>query len=187
VVCTGSGRGRSTSDARKIAVEGLREAARVAADCGTSLSIEPIREYDDGSDYSIVRTLPETVELIEEIGADNVGIAYDVYHVFDTPDAVEWTERVADRVAAAHVCDYRTPQSSADRVLPGDGIIDLGALFGALEAGGFDGWYDLEIFSDKELADSLWLLDPKLLLERGRAAFFEAWESRTPNRRVESA
>ena len=41
----------------------------------------------------------------------------------------------------------RNPTRSwKDRVLPGDGVIDLPAILGALEAGGFDGWFDMEIF-----------------------------------------
>ena len=33
-------------------------------------------------------------------------------------------------------------------MLPGDGIADLAAMLGALDAAGWDGLYDLEIFSD---------------------------------------
>jgi sugar phosphate isomerase/epimerase len=70
-----------------------------------------------------------------------------------------------------------------DRVLPGDGIIDLPPLLAALDEGGFTGWYDLEIFSDDgrygtDLPDSLWKRPPVELLTAGRDAFFREWNAR---------
>jgi sugar phosphate isomerase/epimerase len=177
VVVTGADDALSPAEQRRIAVEGLREAARTAAEVGTRLSIEPIREYPD-KDYTFVRTIPDTLELIAEIGDPSVGIQYDVYHLFDTDDVVALTERHAESVAGVHVNDYRRggPRVSSDRVLPGDGVIDLPALFAALEAGGFSGWYDLEIFSEPELPDSLWTAPAEEVLRRGRAGFLRAWE-----------
>jgi sugar phosphate isomerase/epimerase len=174
VVITGSPRGRDARDARSLVVEGLREAARVAAECNTRLSLEPLRT-DGGLDLTIVSTIPETIELIEEIGAPNVDIAYDVYHLWDAPGALDLTRKYAKSVGGVHVCDWREPpRSVGDRLVPGDGEIDLPAIFGALEAGGFDGWYDIEIFSDKDLPDSLWLWPPRELVERARDGFLRA-------------
>jgi sugar phosphate isomerase/epimerase len=177
VVVTGADDALSPAEQRRIAVEGLREAARTAAAVGTRLSIEPIRVYPD-KNYTFVRTIPDTLELIEEIGDPSVGIQYDVYHLFDTDDIVELTERHAESVAGVHVNDYRHggPRVSSDRVLPGEGAIDLSALLAALEAGGFSGWYDLEIFSEKELPDSLWTAPAEDVLRRGRAGFLKAWD-----------
>jgi sugar phosphate isomerase/epimerase len=45
--------------------------------------------------------------------------------------------------------DRRNPtQGWADRVLPGDGTLDLPGMLRALEAAGYNGWYDLEVLSD---------------------------------------
>ena len=59
-----------------------------------------------------------------------------------------------------------------DRVLPGEGIADLPALLGALEAAGWHGFYDLEIFSDDgtfgtALPDSLWNVPAAELAAQG--------------------
>jgi sugar phosphate isomerase/epimerase len=178
ILITGSGRGRTREDAWSIAVEGLREGARVAAEFGTRISIEPLRT-DGGLDLTLVSTLPETLALIEDIGAGNVDVAYDVYHLWDTPDIVSLTEQHAGAIGGVHVDDWREPpRGVGDRLLPGDGTIDLPALFGALEVGGFRGWYDLEIFSDLALPDSLWKIPPRDLLERGRSGFLREWEAR---------
>ena len=64
-----------------------------------------------------------------------------------------------------HLADRRDPtRNTNDRVLPGDGIIDFRPLLEALR---WDGLYDLEIFSDAELPDSLWKEDPRALAARG--------------------
>jgi sugar phosphate isomerase/epimerase len=175
VVITGSPRGREADEARRLVVDGLRQAARVAAEHDTALSIEPLRT-DGGLDLTIVSTIPETLDLIDEIGEPNIDIAYDVYHLWDTPNVLDLSREQAGRVGGVHVCDWREPpRGTGDRLVPGDGSIDLPAIFAALKQGGFDGWYDVEIFSDKSLPDSLWLWPPRELVERSRDGFHEAF------------
>jgi sugar phosphate isomerase/epimerase len=158
-------------------VEGLREAAEVAAEVGTRLALEPLRT-DGGLDLTIVSTLQETLDLIDEIAAPNIDVAYDLYHMWDTPDILAVTEANAGRIAAVHVCDWREPPRSAgDRLVPGDGTIDIPPIVGALERGGFSGWYDIEIFSEKQLEGSLWLWPPRELVERARDGFATAWQA----------
>ena len=60
------------------------------------------------------------------------------------------------------------------------GPVVAALLFGALEAGGFDGWYELEIFATETYPDSLLKLDPVELVRRGKAGFLGAWEARHP-------
>lgn len=175
-VITGAQRDLEAGEARQIAVEGLREAAEVAKECGVRLSIEPLRT-DGGLDISLVRTVGETLELIAEIGVDNVDIAYDVYHLWDTPDVLEVTAANAPAVGGVHVCDWHEPpRGVGDRLVPGEGEMDLPPIIRALEGGGFGGWYDLEIFSDKELPDSLWKWPPRELVEKGRDGFLSVWD-----------
>src|SRR5436190_1911224 len=89
-----------------------------------------------------------------------------------------------DRETGVHVSDWREPTRGwADRVLPGDGSVDLPAILGALDNAGWDGFYDLEIFSDNGTfgsvyPDSLWDLDAAELARRGRDAFFHTWSKR---------
>ena len=90
--------------------------------------------------------------------------------------------REIDRIVGVHICDVRrTTRGWADRVLPGDGIADLPAIVGALDAAGWDGLYDLEIFSDNgafgnAYPDSLWDVPPGELARQGRARLASAWE-----------
>lgn len=123
--------------------------------------------------------LPATEALLAEAGDDAIGILFDTWHLWDTPDVLEHTRRLAARFPAVHVNDWRAETRGwDDRALPGEGVIDLPALLGALEAGGFDGWYDLEILSGEAYPDSLLRLAPEELVRRGREGFLRAWEAR---------
>lgn len=179
VVVTGDDPSLSRHDARRIAVEGLREAARTAAELGFALGLEPIRR-DLGLTISIPTTLAETVEWIEDIGAPNVGITHDVFNLFRTENMLDDTERYATRINSVHVNDWiDPPRGFSDRTFPGDGIIELPAIIAALERGGYKGYYDLEIFAADGLRldgeDALWRLPAEEILRRGRGGFDRAW------------
>jgi sugar phosphate isomerase/epimerase len=82
-----------------------------------------------------------------------------------------------------HICDSREPTRGwADRVLPGEGVADVPRILTLLDQAGWDGLYDIEIFSDNgtfgtKHPDSLWEVPAGELLPRARAAFDEAWEA----------
>ena len=83
--------------------------------------------------YSFVSSIPETLELLEEVGRPSVGVMVDTYHLWDTPTVLDDVARHVDRITGVHVADFRDPpRSSGDRVLPGDGVADLPRLLRAL-------------------------------------------------------
>jgi sugar phosphate isomerase/epimerase len=182
---TGSSQGYSQPHAWQMAVEGLRVAARVAVDNDTRIALEMIRG-DLGYDFGFLHTLPEAVAFLDEVGSPAIGLCYDFYHLWDTDDVLEHTERYANRVFGVQYNDWHEPPRSstgADRLVPGDGVIDIPGILGALERGGFTGWYDFELFSDDgrwgtDLPDSLWKLPYNELLNKAHAGFLHAWEAR---------
>jgi len=180
VVTTGSSEGYTQDEAWEIAARGIRDAAEFAASVNTRLALEVIRG-DGGFDASFVRTLPEAIQFIDLVGAPNVGICYDVYHLWDTPNVLRHTERFADRIFTVQVSGWREPpRGPADRLLPGDGPMDLPAVLSSLDRGGYDGWFELEVFSDDgrwgvDLPDSLWKLPYEELLTSARIGFERAW------------
>ena len=173
------------AEARRVVVDGLRQAAKVAGEYGMALGIEPLHRKVYGH-WSMIGTIPETIDLMDEIDEPNVQLLYDLYHLWDTDGVLEDTVRHGSRICTSvHICDWRDPtRNDFDRALPGDGIMDLPAIFGALEAGGVVGWVDLEIFSDDgsftdmDFEDSLWKQDPVDVCRRGKAGFLEAWGAR---------
>ena len=168
---------------RETAVRGVREVAREAERLGLRLAVEPFQAEGIES-WSILNTLDDAAQFVEEVGSDAVGIQFDVWHLWNAEDVLEEIRRHAALVAGVHVDDWRQPTRGwADRVLPGDGAADLPAILGVLEDAGWEGFYDLEIFSDNgafgsAYPDSLWDLDAAELARRGREAFTRCWSER---------
>jgi len=168
---------------RATAVRGVREIAREAERLGLRLAVEPFQREGIES-WSILKTLGDAAGFVDEVGSDAVGIQFDVWHLWNSADVLEEIPRYAHLIAGVHVNDWREPTRGwADRVLPGEGVADLPAILGVLEDVGWDGFYDLEIFSDNgtfgsAYPDSLWDLDAAELARRGREAFFNCWSER---------
>jgi sugar phosphate isomerase/epimerase len=185
LVVTGYPGDIEAGEARRVVVDGIRTAAEVAAEYGLTIGVEPLHRtlYRH---WSMIGDIPSTMDLIDEIGEPNVSLMLDLYHLWDTDDVVSHIVTYGHRIApSVHICDWRAEtRSDFDRGLPGEGIIDLSSLLGALEAAGWDGWVDLEIFSDDgtftdiPLEDSLWQEDPIELVKRGKAGFERAWAAR---------
>ena len=168
---------------RETAVRGVREIAREAERLGLRLAVEPF-QLEGIESWSILNTLGDAAQFVDEVGSDAVGIQFDVWHLWNTPELLDEIPRYAHLIAGVHVSDWRSSTRGwADRVLPGDGATDLSTILGVLEDVGWDGYYDLEIFSDNgafgsAYPDSLWDLDAAELALRGRDAFFNCWSKR---------
>jgi sugar phosphate isomerase/epimerase len=168
---------------RETAVRGVREIAHEAERMGLRLAVEPFQRQGTES-WSTLNSLGDAAEFIEEVGSAAVGIQFDVWHLWNSPDVLDEIPRYAHLIAGVHIDDWREPTRGwADRVLPGEGVADLPAILGVLEDVGWKGFYDLEIFSDNgafgsTYPDSLWDLDAAELARRGREAFFNCWSKR---------
>jgi sugar phosphate isomerase/epimerase len=169
---------------RETVVAGLREIAAEAERLELRLALEPFQR--EGIEYwSIVNTLGEAAALIDEVGSPALGIQFDVWHLWNTPNVVDEIHAHAHRIHGVHVNDWREPTRGwADRVLPGDGVADVPAILGALDRAGWDGFYDVEIFSDNGAfgavyPDSLWDLQATDLAARARERFMKCWHQRT--------
>lgn len=178
VVClTGPG------DDLETVVDGLRVIGDEAARLGLRVGLEPMNRVG-GEDWTMITSLPEAVELLDEADRPALGIQFDSWHLWNTPTLLEDIDRYGDRFVGVHIADWREPTRGwADRVLPGDGTADLPAILDALDRTGWEGFYDLEIFSDNGTfgnawPDSLWESPADELVRRGRDAFERVWEAR---------
>ena len=148
-------------DDREAILEAIRAIAEEGRAQGVPVALEPIqREF--AHFWTVVSSLDEAAALVDEAAAE-AGLMLDTWHIWREP--LEQIERQRDRIRGVHLADWRDPtRNTNDRVLPGDGVIDFGPILEALR---WDGYYDLEIFSDPELPDSLWHGDPRELAALG--------------------
>jgi sugar phosphate isomerase/epimerase len=186
IVClTGTGAGRDPDEARRIVVDGLRKIAAEASSLGLRIALEPYQR-DGGAEWTIVSTIPEALELIREAGdSPALALQFDVWHVWNTETLFDDIADHIDRFAGVHVGDTRPhTRGFADRAAPGDGIAGVPQILAALDDAGWDGLYDVEIFSDDgtlgaAYEDSLWRLAPTDAAALLRDAFKACWDART--------
>jgi sugar phosphate isomerase/epimerase len=171
--------GYEPMEARRIVVDGYRRIARSAAEVGVTVGFEPLNRMMDM--FTHVHTIPDAVSFIDEIDEPNVGLVVDFWNLWGTPDLLEHIPAHVDRIVGVHVNDRREPTRSwCDRVLPGDGVIDIPALLDTLITSGYDRWYELEVMSDdgsvaNKYPDSVWDRDPVEIIRTSRDYFLQLW------------
>ncbi len=154
--------------------------ARYAADHGVRIMFEPLHPVLMNAD-TFVCSLEDALRLIDAVNQPNFGLMLDVWHVWHEHDIARRLAVLPRPPMAVHICDWPRlgPRGPADRVLPGQGSINLPALLGGLEAAGYQGAYCLEVFSAHQWPDSLWRRDPAEVLAAGREGFYNAWRNRS--------
>jgi sugar phosphate isomerase/epimerase len=162
-----------TSEQRKIIVDGYRRVGEAGAEIGAVIGIEPMRNRPDDS---LVASVAEAADLVAEIDTAGVGIVYDIWHHWDSPTVLEDIASYASLFTAVQLGDWpNRPNPGFDRAIPGEGVIQLDSIFGALESAGYSGWYDLELVADPMPEDSLLRLDRDEMLQRSRQGLEAAW------------
>ena len=117
------------------------------------LAIEPLHPAY-AADRACVNTTKQALDICDRLDPDRtgaLGVALDVYHIWWDPDVLPQIRRAGkDRLLAFHVCDWLVPTKDIlnDRGMMGDGVIDIRSLRGAVEAEGFAGYSEIEIFSE---------------------------------------
>jgi sugar phosphate isomerase/epimerase len=144
---------RDLAGAREMVRDGLGALHEYARSAGMRLAIEPLHPMY-AADRACVNTLAQANALCDELapdGKDGLGVAVDVYHVWWDPDLQAEIMRAGerDRLYAYHICDWLVPTRDLlnDRGMMGDGVIDIPRIRGWVEAAGFEGYSEVEIFS----------------------------------------
>ncbi|TPJ30062.1 sugar phosphate isomerase/epimerase family protein [Mesorhizobium sp. B2-8-3] len=154
---------KGIGESLKLVADRVAEAAPYAAVRNIRLAIEPLHPVY-GGDRSCLVTMRDAVDLCVAVDAPNVGVAVDVYHVW-------WDRTLADellrvgprRIFGYHLCDWlaQTRDVLLDRGMMGDGVADLKAIRAAVEAAGYDGPCEVEVFSARDW----WKRDPGDVLD----------------------
>jgi sugar phosphate isomerase/epimerase len=150
VLVAGPGPDRDLDAARQMVEDGICAVAPYALERGVSLAIEPLHPMFAG-DRSVVVTLGQANALAQRIGSAAVGVAVDVYHVWWDPAVYAEISRAAGQILGFHVSDWLVPPPDhlLGRGMMGDGIIEIRRLREAVEAAGYSGPIEVEIFNQR--------------------------------------
>ncbi|WP_299607775.1 TIM barrel protein [uncultured Tateyamaria sp.] len=143
-VMSGNGRG---ADARATLVSNLTRASETLPQ-DLTLTIEPLCPASQ-SDW-FMNSFDLAAEVIEAVGAPNVGLQFDSYHAQEiTGDAIGTFEAMKGLIRHIQIGD------APNRGAPGTGSVDFAALFEAIDASGYDGWVAAEYRTDGRTDDTL--------------------------------
>jgi sugar phosphate isomerase/epimerase len=164
---------RDLAGARERARDAIGELSVDARAAGVVLTIEPMHPMF-AADRGVVSTLGQALDIAEQFPAEAVGVVVDTYHVWWDPELPAQIARAGrgGRIASYQVGDWITPLA-ADALLSrgytGDGHIDLPAISALVEAAGYRGDVEVEIFNQ-----GIWDTDPAAVARRTAEAFAAA-------------
>jgi sugar phosphate isomerase/epimerase len=139
--------------ARRQVFDGIAATLEYARQVGMPLAIEPLHPMQ-AADRACVNTLEHALDICDALDPQQtgaLGVALDVYHVWWDPKLEAQIARAGKkRLLAYHVCDWLVPTRDLlnDRGMMGDGIVELRKIRGWVEAAGYTGPAEVEIFSD---------------------------------------
>lgn len=171
VLVVGAVPGQPLPESRRQVQDGIAALLSHAESTGVNLAVEPLHPMY-AADKSCVNRMAEAREICEALQHPRLGIAADVYHIWWDPDAEAELRLSAKQktLFGFHICDWRvqTRHLLTDRGLMGDGCIDVAGYRRLVNEIGFDGFHEIEVFSEE-----YWAWDQqdylRLILEREQA------------------
>lgn len=150
VLVCGADPSQGLEESRKQIRDGIAEIIPYASAAGVKLAIEPLHPmYADTR--SAINTLTQANDLAEELNSPWIGVAIDVYHLWWDPSLEKEIKRCGEKghLMAFHICDWKVPTTDMllDRGLMGEGCIPVNKIRSWVEAAGFSGFNEVEIFS----------------------------------------
>jgi sugar phosphate isomerase/epimerase len=166
---------KDINSARSTVLDGLAKTLDYARTVNMPIAIEPLHPMY-AADRACVNTLGQALDICDLLDPNDtgaIGVACDVYHVWWDPDLdTQITRAAKNRLLAFHICDWLVPTRDMllDRGMMGDGIIDIPGIRQQVEAAGFEGLNEVEIFS----SENWWKRDAdevlSAMVERGASA-----------------
>ncbi|MEV4803441.1 sugar phosphate isomerase/epimerase [Nonomuraea sp. NPDC049421] len=161
---------RDLAGARERVAEALAELAPYAGERGVKLALEPLHPIYC-PDRAVLSTLGQALELSLPYPEEQVGVVVDTFHVWWDPRLAADVARAGSRIASYQVCDYLHPLPAdvlLGRGMMGDGVIDFPPITRAVQAAGYAGDVEVEIFN----AD-VWAADPDEVVATMKARYEE--------------
>jgi sugar phosphate isomerase/epimerase len=122
-----------------------------ARSVGVKIALEPLHPMTCAT-RSVLSTTRLANDWCDQLGAEDVvGIALDTYAIWWDPEIEHEIARAARRICAFHISDWLpdTQDLRLDRGMMGDGLIDIAGLRRKVEAAGYQGHIEVEVFSER--------------------------------------
>lgn len=170
LVSGGIPEGGTIDSAREGVAEALALLAPYALERGVTLAIEPLHPMF-ASDRCVVATINEALDLAAPFAPEAVGVVVDTYHLWWDPQVWDGIARAGaeGRIASFQLADWITPLPAGvltGRGQLGEGCIDMKRYQEAVDATGFTGPIEVELFND-----ALWARPGREVFDETRAAF----------------
>lgn len=148
VLMCGPAPDRDLDAARDMVADGIAALIPYAAERGVVLGIEPLHPAFAG-DRSVIVTLAQAMGLARGLGSPTVGVVVDTYHVWWDPEVYRGIAAAGDLIVGFHVSDWPVPNTEPlmSRAMMGDGVVELRRLRAAVDAAGYRGPIEVEIFN----------------------------------------
>lgn len=164
VLVCGATPGQSLFESRAQITDGLAALMPHAEAAGVKLGIEPLHPmYADSR--SAVSTMAQSNAICDKVGHPMLGITVDVFHVWWDDQLEQQIQLTAEknRLFSFHICDWKDQPEDMlnDRGLMGEGVIDVVGIRKWVRDAGFDGFDEVEIFSNR-----YWSMDQDEYLKR---------------------
>jgi sugar phosphate isomerase/epimerase len=120
-----------------------------AAQRGVKLALEPMHPMFC-ADRAVLSTVDQALVMAEPFPVSEVGVVVDTYHVWWDPRLLDSVTQAGKRIASFQVCDWILPLPQdilLGRGMMGDGFVDFRAVRAAVDAAGYDGDIEVEIFN----------------------------------------
>lgn len=148
--------------------EGYRDLLQLGREAGTKALLEYI------SVFPSLNNLPDAVTVLDLCGDPEGALVIDAFHNWNSQTSLDdLRDLPLERLAHYHIDDAHPEkpfltQLDSDRVMIGEGQIDLGAEIAILREKGYEGWVSLELFNAE-----LWEQDPQEVAKLGMERLHE--------------
>ncbi|MFT3871453.1 MAG: sugar phosphate isomerase/epimerase family protein [Nocardioides sp.] len=150
VVVPGGLVARDLVGSRSMVRDGLGRLAEYAASRGVSLALEPMHPMLVEA-RSCITTVGEALDVLDELGMHEHGIALDSYHVWWDAGIDNLTDRLKGRIHCVQIADWIDPDNgpTTSRGIPGEGCIDFGAFLSLAARLQYTGDIEVEVLSER--------------------------------------
>jgi sugar phosphate isomerase/epimerase len=171
VLVCGADPSQFLEESRKQIHDGIATILPYAAAAEIKIAIEPLHPmYADTR--SAINTITQANDMAEVLNSQWIGVAVDVYHLWWDPNLENEIKRCGrnNNLFAFHICDWKTPTTDIlnDRGIMGEGCIPIKRIRSWVEDAGFNGFNEVEIFSN-----AYWKENQDIFLEKIIRAYKE--------------